>query len=128
MPKLTDAVLTAIKKTVPACVATASADGIPNIVYVTFIKAVDGDSLVVADNKFDKTRSNLDANPRMSVVVLDPEAKKAYQMKCRAECVTQGDRYDRVVDWVREKRPEMTPKAAFYLSVDEVYCGAERLA
>ncbi len=128
MPKLTDEVLKAVEKTMPTCIASASSDGIPNIVYVTYIKAVDNETLVVADNKFEKTRKNLDENPRLSVVVLDPDTKKAYQIKCRSECVTDGDRYNKVVDWVHINHPQMTPKAAFYLKVDEVYCGAERLA
>ena len=128
MPKLTDEVLKAVEKTMPTCIASASSDGIPNIVYVTYIKAVDNETLVVADNKFEKTRKNLDENPRLSVVVLDPDTKKAYQIKCRSECVTGGDRYNQVVDWVHINHPQMTPKAAFYLKVDEVYCGAERLA
>ncbi len=128
MPKLTEEVLAAIEKTMPTCLATASPEGEPNLIYVTFIKASDGDTLVVADNKFNKTRANLDVNPRMSVVVFDPDARKSYQMKCRAECVTEGERYESVVDWVQAKRPEMTPKAAFYLSVEEVWSGAERIS
>ncbi len=128
MVKLSAEVLTAIEKTKPTCIATADKNGVPNLVYVTYIKAVDDKTLVVADNKFVKTRSNLDSNPVMSVVVLDPDTKKAYQIKCSAECVTEGIGYDEVADWVHENRPEMTPNAAFYLKPFEIYCGAERLA
>ena len=128
MPKLTEEVLAAIEKTTPTCIATASPDGFPNIVYVTYIKAVDKDTLVVADNKFDKTRRNLDANPCMSVVVFDPDERKSYQMKCRAECVAEGERFHGVVDWVHADHPQMTPKAAFFLTVEEVYCGPDRLS
>jgi uncharacterized protein len=49
-------------------------------------------------------------------------------VKGRTECFTEGDKYRKVVDWVHLKHPDMTPKAAFYLSVDEVYSGADRLA
>lgn len=128
MSKLTQEIHTAIEKTAPTCLATASCDGVPNIVYVTYIKAVDDNTLVVADNKFDKTRSNLDANPKMSVVVIDPDTHKAYQMKCNVEIITEGKKYDSVVEWVHVNHPQMTPKAACYLHIEEVYCGAERLA
>ena len=83
MARITDEVFTALKKTAPTCIATASPEGIPNLVYVTYIKAVDDETLVVADNKFDKTRKNLDTNPVMSVAVLDPDTRKAYQLKCQ---------------------------------------------
>ncbi|WP_020610826.1 pyridoxamine 5'-phosphate oxidase family protein [Sediminispirochaeta bajacaliforniensis] len=128
MAKLTQEVLTAIEKTKPTCIATASSDGIPNLIYVTYVKAAGDDMLVVADNKFNKTRKNLDSNPHMSVAVLDPDTMKSYQIKCTAECVTEGERYDSVVKWVHVKHPQLTPKAAFYLTVDEVYSGADRIA
>ncbi|MDC7219771.1 MAG: pyridoxamine 5'-phosphate oxidase family protein [Spirochaetales bacterium] len=128
MSKMSNEVLDAISKTMPTCLATASADGNPNLVYVTYIKALDGDTLVVADNKFEKTRENLDSNPVMSVVVLDPDTRKAYQLKCKAETVTEGKKYDDVVEWVHVNHPQMTPKAGVYLTVDEVYCGADKLA
>ena len=127
MSKLPLEVLTAIEKTVPTCIATASSKGVPNIVYVTYIKALDGNTLVVADNKFEKTRANLNENPRLSVVVLDKDTKKSYQIKCTAECVTEGKRFTDVVDWVHVKHPQLEPRAAFYLAVDQVYAGAERL-
>jgi len=121
-------VMKAMEKSIPACIATASAEGNPNIVYVTYIKAIDEKTLVVADNKFEKTRANLNSNPRLSVVVLDPDTHKSYQIKCSAQCYMEGDKYNEVVNWVHVKHPQMTPKAAFYLNVEEVYSGAERLA
>ena len=128
MAKLSAEVQAAMKKTMPTCIATASSEGVPNLVYVTYVKAVGDDTIVVADNKFDKTRSNLDSNPWLTVTVLDPDTKKAYQIKGKTECFTEGDKYTEVADWVHVNHPQMTPKAAFYMSVDEVYCGAERLA
>ncbi len=128
MSVLAPEVLTALEKTMPICIATADGSGNPNLIYVTYLKAVDDKTLVVADNKFDKTRKNLDRNPRMSVVVLDPDTRKAYQIKCRAECVEEGSRFSDVVDWVHVKHPQLEPRAAFYLHAEEVYCGAERLA
>lgn len=90
MVKLPTEVQRAIEKTMPTCIATASAEGIPNIVYVTYLKMVDENTVVIADNKFDKTRKNLDANPRISFTVLDPDSKKSYQVKGRTECVSRG--------------------------------------
>ncbi|WP_319477802.1 pyridoxamine 5'-phosphate oxidase family protein [Marispirochaeta aestuarii] len=128
MAKLPTEVLTAIEKTNPTCIATSSADGVPNIVYVTYVKALDDQTMVVADNKFQKTRKNLEENPRLSVVVLDPDTRKSYQIKGKVDCALDGARYQEVVDWVHVKHPQMTPKAAFYMTVEEIYSGADRLA
>ncbi len=128
MAKLLPEVKTALEKTSPVCIATSSKDGVPNIVYVTFLKIYDDETIVVADNKFAKTLANLEANPALSFVVLDPDAKKAYQIKGKVEYITAGEKYDYTVNWVQSKRPEMTPKGGVFMSVDEIYCGAEKLA
>ena len=127
MAKLTDEIRIAIEKTQPTCLATSDPSGVPNLIYVSYIRIVNEETLVVADNKFEKTRKNLDSNPRMSVTVLDPDTRKAFQLKCITECVTEGHRYNEIVDWVHEKHPDMTPKAAFYLKIDEIYSGADKL-
>ena len=128
MAKMTAEVLTAFEKTNPICIATASAEGNPNIIYMGYVKALDEDTIILADNKFAKTGKNLKSNPRVSVVVMDPDTRKAYQMKGKVEQYLDGEKYTSVVDWVHVNHPHMTPKAAYYMNVEEVYCGAERLA
>ncbi|QEN07589.1 pyridoxamine 5'-phosphate oxidase [Oceanispirochaeta crateris] len=128
MAKLSSEVQEAIKKTLPYNIATASADGVPNLIYITYLKILDDETVVIADNKFDKTRKNLNSNPFISFTVLDKDTNKAYQIKGKVECVTKGKKYDDVVEWVHIQHPQMTPKAAFYVSVQEVYAGAEKLA
>lgn len=128
MAKLSTEVRKAMDKTMPYCVATADKKGKPNLVYMTYLKAVDDQTIVLADNKFDKTRLNLDANPQLSFVVMDPDSKKAYQVKGRAKCYKEGQKYDETVEWVHTNHPQMTPKAAFYMYVDEVWSGDIRIA
>ena len=128
MATLPVAVKTAIDKASIACVATADNNAMSNVVYVSYLKYLDDETIVIADNKFSKTRSNLDSNPKLSFVVLDPDTHKSYQVKGSVVCYTDGDNYQSVVDWVHMKKPELTPKAAFYLHVEEVYCGAEKIA
>jgi len=127
MPKLPEEVLVALKKTNPICIATSDKSGKPNLIYVTYLKAHDDSTIVLADNKFEKTRKNLDENPVAAFVVLDPDSKKAYQIKGPVSCYTEGGKYDEVVEWVHTNHPQMTPKAAFYMNVEEVYSGAEKL-
>jgi len=128
MSALSEDVLTAIEQTMPITVATACPEGIPNIIYMSFLKAVDADTLVAADCAFDKTRTNLEANPRMAVLVMNPETKRAFQIKCTAEEVTSGQRFDAVRDWVHLSQPQFKVRAAYYLKVESVYSGADKLA
>ena len=128
MAKLLPEVKTAIEKTSPVCISTANKEGIPNIVYVTFLKIYNDETIVIADNKFCKTLENLKENPVISFVVLDKDVKKAYQIKGKVEYVTAGEKYDYTFKWVQDKRADLKPKGAAFLSVDEIYCGAEKLA
>ena len=52
-------------KVVP--VATASKDGLPNVVPMTFVKALDDSAVLIADNYMDKGARNLEENPSVSV-------------------------------------------------------------
>ena len=78
MAKLSSEVKKAIEKTMPYNIATASAEGIPNLIYITYLKVLDDETVIIADNKFDKTRKNLDVNPYLSFTVMDADENKAY--------------------------------------------------
>ncbi|MEN8261458.1 MAG: pyridoxamine 5'-phosphate oxidase family protein [Pseudomonadota bacterium] len=127
MAKLPKEVKTAIDKASTVCLATADLNCVSNVVFVTYLKYLDDETIVFADNKFLKTRENLDCNPKVSFVVLDSDTKKSYQVKGSVQCHTKGERYESVVDWVHVNHPQTTPKAAFYMPVEEVYCGAEKI-
>ena len=128
MAKLLPEVITAIEKTSPVCISTSNKEGIPNIVYVTFLKPYDDETIVIADNKFCKTLENLKTNPVLSFVVLDKDVKKSYQVKGKVEYVTEGEKFDYTFKWVKEKRPDLNPKGAAFISVEEIFSGAEKLA
>lgn len=57
---------------VPAVVATAAADGTPNITYLSSVHLVDDERVALSNQFFSKTSRNLAENPRASVIVLDP--------------------------------------------------------
>ena len=104
-------------------IATCSQDGTPNVVYVKFLKVVDDETVLIADNYFNKTRDNILNNPKLSFVVLDEE-KGSFQVKGTTKRLMKGPLYDDVQKWV----PDDLPKAAaVVLSVKQVYNGAEQL-
>ena len=57
---------------VPAVIATAAADGTPNITYLSRVRAVDDERIALSNQFFSKTARNLAENPRASVLVIDP--------------------------------------------------------
>jgi len=128
MVSLPEEVKIAIDKAETSCVATADKNAVANVVYVTYLKYLDDNTLVIADNKFDKTRANLDANPKAACVVLDSDTRKAYQVKGTVTIYSEGKEFESVVEWVHVNHPQLEPKAAVHVQVEEVYCGSERLA
>ena len=128
MAKMPAEVRTVVEKVTPYPIATASPEGKPNLVYVSFLRVLDDETLQIADNFFNKTRANLDANPLLTVTCLDPESKKCYQIKGSCQVFTSGPEYCQCVEWVRGVRGTMTPKAAVNMTIEEMYAGAERLA
>lgn len=124
MAKITNEMRETLEKTRVPIVATATKDGKPNAVPITFTKVIADDEILVMDNFMQKTRQNIEANPRMAVSVWDMDSKKAFQFKGRARVESAGKTFDEGVQWVRSKAPQLNPKAAIIVKVDEIYITA----
>ncbi|MBN2309887.1 MAG: pyridoxamine 5'-phosphate oxidase family protein [Candidatus Hydrogenedentes bacterium] len=108
----------------PAVFTTVNEAGIPNSVYVGFLHKFGEDKLVVADNYFDKTRKNVLAGCKGSLLFITKE-RKAFQVKGSLDYETTGDVYDDMKNgWLDAKYPG---HAAVVVNVEEVFCGAEQL-
>ena len=105
----------------PWPIATASRSGIPNVVYVGFLKTLDDETILIADNYFNKTAANLKENQRMSILCYDAEAKKCYQIKGSVSVLTSGPIYEDMRKWVHDKNPKHPAKAAVVVKVEEIF-------
>jgi uncharacterized protein len=104
-----------------AFVATATLDGVPNVVPIGFIKALDNKTVLIADSYMVKSRANLEKNPRIAFVVEDA-ARNPYQFKGSVNIFESGKYYDMVVEWVKDTNPlAPKPKAAIVISIDEIF-------
>jgi predicted pyridoxine 5'-phosphate oxidase superfamily flavin-nucleotide-binding protein len=65
---------------IPAEIATASADGIPNVTHLSRVHLVDDDHVALSNQFFSKTVRNLAENPRACVEVIDPHTYDRYRM------------------------------------------------
>ncbi len=65
---------------IPAEIATASADGVPNVTHLSRVHMIDDERVALSNQFFSKTTKNLAENPRACVVVVDPTTYSSYRM------------------------------------------------
>ena len=65
---------------VPAVIATAAADGTPNVTYLSRVRMVDDERIALSNQFFSKTARNLAENPRASVLLIDPTTYDEYRL------------------------------------------------
>ena len=109
----------------PVVLTTVDSKGIPNTIYVTCVHKISDTQIVIADNKMNKTQSNLKSGSKVSLLYITAK-KKAFQLKGSAQYQTEGPTFDEMKNgWLDKKYPG---KAAVVVTIDEVYSGAEKLA
>jgi predicted pyridoxine 5'-phosphate oxidase superfamily flavin-nucleotide-binding protein len=70
---------------VPAEIATASADGVPNVTHLSRVHMLDDERVVLSNQFFSKTTRNLAENPVACVVVIDPTTYDSYRLLVQYE-------------------------------------------
>ena len=67
----------------PATVATCSAEGVPNVAYISQVFYADERHVALSFQFFNKTRQNILANPYATALVLDPGTAQFYRLSIR---------------------------------------------
>lgn len=65
---------------IPAVLATASADGIPNVTYISRAHRVDDERIALSNQFMSKTARNVAVNPRASLLLLDPVTHDEFRL------------------------------------------------
>jgi predicted pyridoxine 5'-phosphate oxidase superfamily flavin-nucleotide-binding protein len=103
--------------------ATVDPQGVPNAIYATCVSLHGDDTVVIADNYFNKTQQNIAAGSRGAVLFITKQ-KKSFQVKGRIEYHTAGPVFDEMKGWNPSKYPG---RAAAAIKAEEVYSGGNRL-
>lgn len=65
---------------IPAVLGTASADGVPNVTYISRVLQVDEERVALSNQFMSKTARNIAVNPRASVLLLDPVTHDEFRL------------------------------------------------
>ncbi len=103
--------------------STVDDQGVPNSIYATCVGKFDDETLVVADNYFDKTRKNLLSGSRGSLLFITGDGE-AFQVKGTLKYHSEGPVFDDMKSWNPAKHPG---HGAAALKVEEVYSGSKKL-
>ena len=99
--------------------ATSSNNRVPNVVPIGAFKLLDDETLLISDQYFRKTFQNLAENP---VVALSWWGEKGgFQIKGPVTIHTNDEIFVQDVAWMKEIRPNLTPKSAVIMKIAEVY-------
>jgi hypothetical protein len=82
---------------VPSAICSCSKDGTPNVTYLSIVHRIDDHHVGLTFQFFNKTRRNLQENPRAQVIVASPETGCQYRLNLVYERTeTEGSLFDRV--------------------------------
>lgn len=102
---------------------TTSTDGVPNAVYVGSVSLHDEDKILIANNYFDKTLSNILSGSLATVLFITHE-DKSYQCKGTVEYLTKGALYNEMKTWNPARHPGV---GLVVISVSEIFNGSIKL-
>src|SRR4051812_23445907 len=70
---------------IPAIIATAGADGVPNITYLSCAHLIDRERIALSNQFFSKTSRNIAENPQASLILIDPHGYRQFRLTLNYE-------------------------------------------
>jgi len=119
MAVLTQEIKESLAGTKTVFLATAARNGVPNVVPIGAIKALDDGTILISDQFFNKTLKNMRENPAIAVSWWGD--KGGFQIKGTITIHTDDEVFQKDVAWMKELRPNLTPKSAIIVNVTDVF-------
>ena len=121
MAKLTQDILDQMKNQKVYALATASKDGVPNVVPVGMLIPREDGTIWIIDNYFGKTIANMEENPKAAFYVWNPECKESWQVKGTLSIEDSGADYEAAVAFAHSIKEIFPAKHLVKMTVDEIY-------
>ncbi len=107
----------------PAIFTTVNTDGMPNSIYVTCISLYKEDTILIANNFFNKTLENILTTTKASILFITHN-DTAYQLKGTPIYYTEGEFFNDMKKWNPKKHPG---HGVVVFKIVEIYEGAKKL-
>jgi predicted pyridoxine 5'-phosphate oxidase superfamily flavin-nucleotide-binding protein len=121
MAKLTDEMKTLIAGQ-QAYVGTASSDGRPSIGLKGSARVYDDSHIVFFEMVGGRTWENIQANPRVAVVVADKSKMQGFRFEGKVEdLLTSGPLYEEAKKVSAAMKIPVPPKAAVLVEIEDIY-------
>ncbi len=128
MAKMNTQIRTLFEKQRTVALATASADGTPNVVPIGAKKVLDDETILISDQYFGKTLANLRQNPRVALTFWDPETRESYQIKGEVSIECSGPIFEETARWIdeiaRARNVPMKSKGALVVKISAIFTNA----
>jgi hypothetical protein len=123
MAQMTEGMKELFDKVPIVILSTATGDGVPNAVPVGAKKIIDGETILISDQFFNKTLTNMNSNPKVSVMYW--QGREGYQLKGTATIETTGKRFEETAHWIEELSQKagfpIKSKGAIIVQIEEIY-------
>ncbi len=107
---------------VPPIMATASASGVPNVVFISSINVVDSERIALSNQFMGKSATNLAENPHASLVLIDPHTGNDYRLAIVYERTERrGPVFERLKSEVDQVAKSTSAEAIFRLRSADIY-------
>src|SRR4051812_23905266 len=94
---INEEMMPAFEGAIPAVLATASADGIPNVTYIWQVFYVDEAHVALSRQYFNKTLQNINENGTVCILVTSPVTHFIYKLLLRfKEAQTKGPVFNKM--------------------------------
>ena len=100
MAKMNERMKEILEKQETVVLATATKNGVPNVVPVNAKKIIDDETILISDQFFNKTLNNLKDNAQAAITIWDK--LEGYQIKGTVTIETSGQRFEETAKWIEE--------------------------
>lgn len=107
---------------IPSIIATAAADGMPNVSYLSHVMRVDDDHVALSNQFFAKTAANVRANPQVTLVLVDGMTGAQHVADIRfVRSVDSGPLFDRIALQLRASSAQVGMAGVMRLKSADIF-------